>query len=65
LWDVDDLGYTFMGSSTLAASFLFDRNKADRWLKYFLLANGLVNPVIAIVYFYPHFSYTLLLIGLP
>ena len=64
-WDVDALGYIFLGFSTLAASFVFERNKADKWLKYILLANGLVNPVIAFVYFYPHFSYTLLLIGLP
>jgi hypothetical protein len=65
-WDVDALGYIFLGFSTLAASFVFERNKADRWLKYILLANGLVNPVIAFVYFYPHFSYTLLLlIALP
>jgi hypothetical protein len=65
-WDVDALGYIFLGFSTLAASFVFERNKADRWLKYILLANGLVNPVIAFVYFSPHFSYTLLLlIALP
>ncbi len=34
-------------------------------LGYIFLANGLITPVIAFVYFYPNFSTTLLLLGLP
>src|ERR687884_1326423 len=64
-WDVDALGYIFLGFSTLFASFVFGKNTDEKWLKWFLLANGLINPVIAFVYFYPYFSYTLLLIALP
>ena len=32
---------------------------------FFFLANGLFTPVIAFVYFYPQFSYGLLLLALP
>jgi hypothetical protein len=32
---------------------------------WFLLANALMTPVIATIYFYPTFSITLLLFGLP
>jgi hypothetical protein len=34
-------------------------------VKGFFLANALVTPVIAVVYFYPTFSIALLLFGLP
>src|ERR687885_1181044 len=64
-WDVDALGYIFLGFSTLFASFVFGKNTDEKWLKWFLFANGSINPVIAFVYFYPYFSYTLLLIALP
>jgi len=64
-WDVDALGYIYLGFSTLFASFVFERRKGEKWLKWILLGNGLMNPVIAFVYFYPQFSYGLLLIAFP
>lgn len=62
-WDVDALGYIFLGLSTLFAAFVFDAK--ERWLRWFLLANALITPLIALVYFYPRFSIALLLLGSP
>jgi hypothetical protein len=64
-WDVDALGYIYLGFSTLFASFVFEKSKGEKWVKWVLLANGLMNPVIAFVYFYPQFSYALLLVAFP
>jgi hypothetical protein len=64
-WDVDALGYIFLALSTLFASFVFANRGFDRWVKWFFLANFLVTPLIGFVYFYPHFSYTLLLLATP
>jgi len=36
-----------------------------RWVRMSFLAHALVTPLIAIVYFYPTFSQTLLLLGFP
>jgi hypothetical protein len=62
-WDVDALGYICMGISTFFLGFAFE--KQMKWLRRFLFANGLMVPVISFVYFYPHFSTALLLIGSP
>jgi len=62
-WDIDALGYICMGISTLALSFAF--TKKAKWLRRFLLANGLLVPVISFVYFYPDFNIAILLVGLP
>ena len=62
-WDVDALGYIFLGLSTLFAGFAFDVK--ERWLRRFLFANALITPLIALVYFYPRFSIPLLLLGTP
>ena len=64
-WDVDALGYIFLALSTLFASFLFSNRGFERWVKWFFLANFLVTPLIGFVYFYPNFSYTLLLLATP
>ena len=64
-WDVDALGYIFLGLATLFASFLFANHGFERWIKWFFFAHALVTPLIAFVYFYPTFSYGLLLLGLP
>ena len=64
-WNVDALGYIFLGLSTLFASFSFTNQGFDRWVKWFFLANALVTPLIGFVYFYPTFSYAILLIGTP
>jgi multisubunit Na+/H+ antiporter MnhB subunit len=62
---VDALGYIFLGLATLFASFLFANRGFERWVKWFFLANALVTPLIGFVYFYPTFSYGLLLLGAP
>ncbi len=64
-WDVDALGYIFLGMTTLFAFPVFVKHGLQSWLRWFFLANALFTPVIALIYFYPHFSVTLLLLGLP
>lgn len=64
-WAVDALGYIALGLATLFAVPLFTKQGLERWLRRFFLANGLITPLIAFVYFYPNFSTTLLLLGLP
>ena len=62
-WDVDAIGYIFLGFSTLFAGFAFDRK--ERWLRGFMFANAAITPVIGFVYFYPTFSIALLLVATP
>ncbi len=64
-WALDGLGYICMGLATLFAVPVFARQGIQRWLRWFFLANGLLTPVIAFIYFYPSFSIPLLLLGLP
>ncbi len=64
-WTLDALGYIFMGLANLVAIPAFGKSKIEKWVKGFFLANALVTPVIAVVYFYPTFSIALLLFGLP
>jgi hypothetical protein len=64
-WDVDALGYICMGFATLFGSFVFDTHGAEKWAKGFFLANALMTPIVAIVYFYPTFSVPLLVLGSP
>lgn len=64
-WDMDALGYIFMGLSTLFAVPVFAREGLQKWVKWFFLANGLIIPLFAFVYFYPTFSTAILLLGLP
>jgi hypothetical protein len=64
-WDVDALGYIFMGFATFVAVPVFAKQGLQRWVRRFFLANGLFTPIIAFVYFYPQFSYGLLLLALP
>ena len=64
-WDVDALGYIFMGLATLFAVPVFAKEGLEKWVRYFFLANALMTPVISLVYFYPQFSITLLLLASP
>jgi hypothetical protein len=64
-WTVDALGYIALGFATLFAAPIFAKEGLERWVRRFFLANGLIIPLFAVVYFYPHFSTTLLLLGLP
>ncbi len=64
-WDVDALGYICMGFATLFGSFVFRNGGVDKWAKGFFIGNAVMTPVIALVYFYPTFSISLLILGAP
>lgn len=62
-WDFDALGYIFMGLAMLLAVPAFE--KKDKGVRRFFMANAAMTPLISIVYFYPTYSNTLLLLGFP
>ncbi|KPL14552.1 hypothetical protein AMJ74_03185 [candidate division WOR_3 bacterium SM1_77] len=64
-WDFDAIGYISMGLATLLAVPVFEKQGFQRWVRISFLANALVTPLIAFVYFYPEFSERLLLLGIP
>ncbi len=64
-WDFDALGYIFMGLACLAAIPLFEKKGLQKWVRLSFIANACVTPLIAIVYFYPVYSYSLLVLGFP
>jgi hypothetical protein len=64
-WTLDALGYIFLGAATLFAVPVFTGSASRRWVRRFFLANALVTPTIALVYFYPRFSIPLLFLGTP
>ncbi len=64
-WDFDALGYIFMGLAMLLARPALSRKGFARKLRMAYLANGLVTPLITIVYFYPVYSEKLLRLGYP
>ncbi len=64
-WDFDAIGYISMGLATLLAVPVFEKQGFQRWVRVSFLANALVTPLIAFVYFYPEFSEKILLLGLP
>jgi hypothetical protein len=64
-WDFDAMGYIFMGLATLMAIPVFEKHGFQKWVRISFIANALVTPLISIVYFYPVYSYNLLLLGFP
>jgi len=64
-WDYDALGYIFMGFATLIAIPVFQKKGFQRWVRISFLANALVTPLIAFVYFFPTYSEKLLTLGFP
>jgi hypothetical protein len=64
-WDYDAIGYIAMGVATLFAAQTMPRAGFGRLVKWSLYANTIVTPLIAIVYFYPRFSTSLLFLGFP
>lgn len=63
-WTLDALGYIFLGMATLSATPLFEKHGLQKWVRGFFLANGLITPLIATVYFYPTTSWNLGATGL-
>lgn len=64
-WNFDAIGYISMGVATLVAVPALGRTGFEKWVRRSFLAHALVTPLIAIVYFYPTFSETLLFLGFP
>lgn len=64
-WDYDAVGYISMGLATLLAVPALSNVGFEKWVRFSLIANALVTPLISIVYFYPTYSTTLLFLGFP
>jgi len=64
-WNYDAIGYISMGIACLLAVPAFGKVGFEKWVRWSLLANALVTPLISIVYFYPRYSTRLLLLGFP
>lgn len=64
-WDFDALGYIFMGLASLMVAFALEKKGFSKWVRLAFIANAAVTPLISIVYFYPTYSYDLLLLGFP
>jgi hypothetical protein len=64
-WDYDAIGYVSMGLACLLAIPAVSTVGFERWVRWSLIANALVTPLISIVYFYRTFSTRLLFLGFP
>ncbi|WP_081211521.1 hypothetical protein [Salegentibacter sediminis] len=64
-WNFDAIGYIAMGIASFFVLPLFKKQRFDKWVRAAFLANVLVTPLIAFVYFYPNFSEKILLLGIP
>jgi len=64
-WNFDAIGYISMGLATLIAIPALGTSDFDRLVRAAFAAHAAMTPVIAFVYFYPTFSQSLLLLGLP
>jgi len=64
-WNFDAIGYIAMGLATLLAVPAFSGTGFEQRVRQALIANTLVTPLIATVYFYPVFSTRLLFLGFP
>jgi hypothetical protein len=64
-WDYDAVGYISMGLTCLVAVPALSNVGFERWVRFSLIANALVTPLISVVYFYPTYSTELLFLGFP
>jgi hypothetical protein len=64
-WNFDALGYVFMGLAAFVAIPVFDKHGFQKWVRLSFIGHALTTPLISIVYFYPNYSYNLLLLGFP
>jgi len=64
-WDFDAIGYIFMGLAVLVAVPVFEKQGFQKWVSLSFMANAIVTPLIAFVYFYPTYSGNLLMLTLP
>jgi hypothetical protein len=65
LWDFDAMAYLAMGIATLLIIPALERTGRERAARIACMANVAATMLAGIVYFYPVYSYKLLLLGLP
>jgi hypothetical protein len=64
-WDFDAIGYVSKGLATLLAVPALGDRGFERWVRVAFIAHAAVTPLIAVVYFLPEFSESLLMLGVP
>jgi hypothetical protein len=64
-WNYDAIGYLAMGLATLVAIPALEPVGVERGVRRSFIAHTAVTPLIAVVYFAPTFSTTLLFLGFP
>jgi uncharacterized membrane protein len=65
LWDFDAIAYIAMGLATLVIIPALRQTGVERRVRLACMANVVATVLAGIVYFYPTYSYKLLLLGLP
>ena len=64
-WDFDAIAYIAMGVATLMMIPALENTGAERRVRIACMAHSVATVLAGLVYFYPTFSYRLLLVGLP
>lgn len=64
-WTIDALAYLAMGASAMFGAIALAGIDHARWAARWLTAHAAVTPLVAFVYFYPHFWTAILLVALP
>lgn len=65
LWDFDAIAYIAMGLATLVLIPVLRNAGVERWARMACIANVVATLLAGVVYFYPTYSYKLLLLGFP
>jgi hypothetical protein len=65
LWDFDAIAYIAMGLATLVIIPVLRNAGIERWVRITCIANVVATLLAGVVYFYPTYSYKLLLLGFP
>jgi hypothetical protein len=64
-WDFDAIAYIAMGLTALVVIPGLGNSGLERWVRTSCIANVVATLLATVVYFYPTYSETLLLVGLP
>ncbi|MGZ3468310.1 MAG: hypothetical protein ACXU91_16355, partial [Gemmatimonadaceae bacterium] len=64
-WDFDAIAYIAMGLTTLVIVPVLRNTGVERWVRITCIANVGATLLAGVVYFYPTYSYKLLLLGFP
>jgi hypothetical protein len=65
LWDYDAVAYIMMGLTALFTILALRNAGFERWVRLSCTAHVVATALSGVVYFYPTYSYKLLLLGLP